>query len=119
MSKENVTRILTEVSNNCPQKFLESVNSVETFVSRILLLINNDTNNLENLFAHTKKGTQFKTDQNFYFLWMMLYNIGFNNLKENCNEYFNKISSMFTKIQKSTEKLNSATLLAELADIRF
>lgn len=85
MSKENVTRILTEVSNNSPQKFLESVNSVEAFVSKIYLLIDNDTNNLGKLFAHTKKGTQFKTDQNFYFLWMMLNNIEINDLKLNCN----------------------------------
>lgn len=114
MSKENVTRILTEVSNNSPQKFLESVNSVEAFVSKIYLLINNDTNNLGKLFAHTKKGTQFKTDQNFYFLWMMLYNIEINDLKLNCNEYFNKISSMFTKIQNSTDEFDRETLLVAL-----
>lgn len=117
MSKENVTRILTEVSNNSPQKFLESVSSVETFVLKIFLLINNNTNNLGKLFAHTKKGTQFKTDQNFYFLWMMLYNIELNDLKVNCDEYFNKISSMFSKIQNSTDELDSATLLVKLTNI--
>lgn len=117
MSKENVTRILTEVSNNNPQKFLESVNSVEAFVSKIYLLIDNDTNNLGKLFAHTKKGTQFKTDQNFYFLWMMLYNIEFNDIKLNCNEYFNKISSMFTKIQNSTDEFDRETLLVALTNM--
>ena len=117
MSKENVTRILTEVSNNSPQKFLESVNSVETFVSKIYLLIDNDTSNLGKLFAHTKKGTQFKTDQNFYFLWMMLYNIEFNDIKLNCNEYFNKISSMFTKIQNSTDEFDRETLLVALTNM--
>lgn len=117
MSKENVTRILTEISNNNPQKFLESVDSVETFVSKIYLLINNDINNLRKLFAHTKKGTQFKTDQNFYFLWMMLFNIEYNDIKVNCNEYLKKISSMFTKIQKSTDEFDRETLLAKLTNM--
>ena len=117
MSKENVTRVLTEISNKNPQKFLESVDSVETFVSKIYLLINNDINNLGKLFAHSKKGTQFKTDQNFYFLWIMLFNIEFNDLKMNCNEYSEKISSMFTKIQKSTDEFDTETLLATLINI--
>lgn len=117
MSKENVTRILTEISNNNPQKFLESVDSVETFVSKIYLLINNDINNLRKLFAHTKKGTQFKTDQNFYFLWMMLFNIDLNDLKMNSSKYFDKISSMFSTIQKSTDEFDRESLLATLTNM--
>lgn len=117
MSKENVTRILTEISNNNPQKFLESVDSVETFISKIYLLINNDINNLGKLFAHSKKGTLFKTDQNFYFLWMMLFNIEFNDLKMNRNEYFKKISSMFSLIQNSTEEFDGESLLVKLTNM--
>ncbi len=117
MNKENVTRILTEISNNNPQKFLESVDSVETFVSKIYLLINNDINNLGMLFAHSKKGTQFKTDQNFYFLWMMLFNIELNDIKRHYSDYFEKISSMFLTIQKSTDEFDRETLLAELTNI--
>lgn len=117
MSKENVTRILTEISNNNPQKFLESVDSVETFISKIYLLINNDINNLGKIFAHSKKGTLFKTDQNFYFLWMMLFNIEFNDLKMNRNEYFKKISSMFSLIQNSTEEFDGESLLVKLTNM--
>lgn len=117
MSKENVTRILTEVSNNNPQKFLESVNSVETFIFKINSLINSDIKNLGKLFAHNNKGNQFKTDQNFYFLWMILYGINIETLNQNRELYFDKISALFTKIQFSSDDYNIDTLLNDLVNI--
>ena len=117
MSKENVTRILTEISNNSPQKFLYSVNSVETFVTKIYLLINNNINNLGKLFSHSQKGNQFKTDQNFYFLWMMLYRIDIEKIKQDREYYFNKIKTMFSIIQKSSEDIDKETLLSKLKNI--
>ena len=118
MSKENVTRVLTDISNNNPHKFLQSVDSVDDFVSKINILINYDTNNLGRLFAHTKKGNQFKTDQNFYFLWMMLYGIDSEKIKQSRDSYFEKISSMFTKIQNSSKDFDTQTLLDSLTSTR-
>ena len=103
MSKENVTKILTEISNGNTIHFIRSIDSVESFILKIFALINNDTNSLGKLFAHNKKGNQFKTDQNFYFLWMMLYNIDINNIYKNSSYYYNKINSLFTTIQYSSD----------------
>lgn len=117
MSKENVTKILTEVSNDNSQKFLESVNSVETFIYKIDSLINSDIKNLGKLFAHNNKGNQFKTDQNFYFLWMILYGINVEILIQNRELYFDKISALFTKIQFSSDDYNIDMLLNDLVNV--
>ncbi|MFR6593555.1 hypothetical protein [Catenibacterium sp.] len=73
MSKDNVTKILSELSNTNPKAFVKALENVELFVNKILTLIEDDTEKLRELFNHSKKGVQYKTDQNFYFLWALLF----------------------------------------------
>jgi hypothetical protein len=101
MSKDSVTRVLNELSCNNPSPFLLSLNNVEIFCQKILLLTNNNLSLLGNLFAHSKKGMQYKTDQNFYFLWSMLRNISIEDIKRNPTEIFGNISKLFETIQKT------------------
>ena len=63
MSKETVTRTLSDISNKNPETFMNSVNSVEVFVQKINCLIEEDPTKLKRLFSHSIKGTQFKTDE--------------------------------------------------------
>lgn len=68
MSKDNVTKTLNDLSNSNPKAFVTALENVEVFIEKILMLIENNSEQLRALFNHSKKGIQYKTDQNFYFL---------------------------------------------------
>lgn len=104
MSKETVTRTLSDISNKNPGTFMNSVNSVEIFAKKINCLIGEDPAKLKRLFSHSIKGTQFKTDQNFYFLWAILYHLTVDQISQNREAIFNDISNMFSQIQKTPEE---------------
>ena len=61
---------------------LTALENVELFVNKILTLIEDDTEKLRELFNHSKKGVQYKTDQNFYFLWALLFKISLEELQK-------------------------------------
>ena len=67
MSKDNVTKTLSDLSNSNPKVFVKTLENVEIIVDKILMLIENNPEQLRALFNHSKKGIQYKTDQNFYF----------------------------------------------------
>ena len=67
MSKDNVTKTLSDISNNNPKVFVEALEHVEVFIEKLLMLTKNNPEQLRALFNHPKKGIQYKTDQNFYF----------------------------------------------------
>ena len=114
MSKDNVTKTLSELSNNNPYVFLKALSNVEMFVRKILILIDNDSAKLKALFNHLQKGNSYKTDQNFYFLWVMLFKISIDNLKNRKQEEFERISNIFSVIQKTPEDYTTEQFLKEL-----
>ena len=101
MSKDNVTKTLSDLSNSNPKVFVEALEHVEVFVEKILMLIDNNPEQLRALFNHSKKGIQYKTDQNFYFLWAILFDISVEELQNNRQEEFKRISIIFSSIQKN------------------
>lgn len=101
MSKDNVTKILGELSNRNPGIFVESLKNVEIFAEKILELIDNDNNKIRNLFNHSQKGTQYKTDQNYYFLWAMLFNIKYDKIVTKKKKIVSRIVKLFNIIQKA------------------
>ena len=103
MSKDSMTKTLSNVSNKNPQQFVSSVRKVDIFAQKILLLVNNDTTKLNYLFAHKRKGTQIKTDQNFYFLWNFIKDITKEDIIKNREEIAEKISKRFSIIQNTPE----------------
>ncbi len=114
MSKDNVTKTLSELSNNNPYVFLKALSNVEMFVRKILILIDNDSDKLKALFNHLQKGISYKTDQNFYFLWVMLFKISIDNLKNRKQEELERISNIFSVIQKTPEDYTTEQFLKEL-----
>lgn len=50
MSKDNVTKTLSELSNSNPQAFVKALENVELFVSKILILIEDSPAKLRDLF---------------------------------------------------------------------
>lgn len=101
MSKDNVTKVLGELSNRNPRIFVESLKNVEIFAEKILELIDNDNNKIRNLFNHSQKGTQYKTDQNYYFLWAMLFNIKYDKIVTKKKKIVSRIVKLFNIIQKA------------------
>lgn len=114
MSKDNVTKTLGELSNSDPKAFVKSLENVELFVSKILILIENSPAKLRDLFNHSKKGVQYKTDQNFYFLWAMLFKISIEELQKRRQEEFERISKVFSLIQKTPVDYSTEIFLREL-----
>lgn len=119
MSKEGVTKTLSDVSNRNPTKFIKSVESVERFINKKYILINNDLSQLPNLFAHSRKRNDFKTDQNFYILWMILYNLDLDTLNKNHALFFTKINELFALLQNVPDNIEVDELLQRISSINL
>lgn len=103
MSKDNVTKTLSELSNKNPEDFVKSLENIEVFIKKILVLIENDESKIRELFNHSRKGTQYKTDQNYYFLWAMLLDISLQEIERERIKVFSRIKTMFSIIQKTPD----------------
>lgn len=114
MSKDNVTKTLSELSNTNPKAFVEVLENVELFVNKILILVEDDPEKLRELFNHSKKGVQYKTDQNFYFLWALLFKISIEELQRRKRKEFGRISKIFSLIQKTPADYTTEMFLREL-----
>ena len=114
MSKDNVTKTLSGLSNKNPKVFVEALEHVEIFVEKILMLIENNPEQLRALFNHSKKGIQYKTDQNFYFLWVILFKISVRELQNNRQKEFERISKIFSIIQNTPADYTTEKFLNEL-----
>ena len=114
MSKDNVTKTLSELSNTNPKAFVEALENVELFVNKILILVEDDPEKLRELFNHSKKGVQYKTDQNFYFLWALLFKISIEELQKRKRKEFGRISKIFSLIQKTPADYTTEMFLREL-----
>lgn len=114
MSKDNVTKTLSDLSNSNPKVFVKALENVEIFVDKILMLIENNPEQLRALFNHSNKGIQYKTDQNFYFLWAILFEISVEELQNNRQEEFKRISRIFSSIQKTPADYTTEKFLNEL-----
>lgn len=100
MSKDNVTKTLNELSNGNPQNFVKALENVEVFIEKILMLIENNSEQLRALFNHSKKGIQYKTDQNFYFLWAILFRTSISDIQRDRQGEFKRISKSFLLFKK-------------------
>lgn len=114
MSKDNVTKTLNELSNGNPQNFVKALENVEVFIEKILMLIENNSEQLRALFNHSKKGIQYKTDQNFYFLWAILFKTSISDIQKDRQGEFRRISKIFSIIQKTPVDYTTEMLLNEL-----
>ena len=113
-SKETVTNTLSELSNKNPALFIPSVNSVETFAQKVYLLIDQKPARLKELFSHSRKGTQHKTDQNYYLLWAMLRKISAEEILAQKEMVFDAATKMFSVIQKSPDEYSVEDFFADI-----
>ena len=102
-SKETVTSTLSDVSNKNKEAFISAIATVEEFAKKVECLIDDNPVKLKELFSHSRKGTQYKTDQNYYFLWTMLRRLSLKDISDNKQTVFREAANMFSQIQHSPE----------------
>lgn len=115
-SKDQVTKTLGEVSISNVEFFLKSLENVDLFARKILALLGNDTGKIRDLVNHSRKGTTYKADQNYYFLWLLLREIPMEYIKDNQIIVFEEIRKMFSIIQKTPQELVAKDFVKKMGD---
>ncbi|WP_339101819.1 DUF262 domain-containing protein [Candidatus Enterococcus clewellii] len=86
--KGKITKLLKEITGTEITEFFESINSVNLFFEKVDYLIDHKEKEFIKLFSILKKSnSSLRSDQNFYFLWIMLRNLPLDKIKENKQQY--------------------------------
>lgn len=109
-SKAQMTKQLYEISVNSTDDFLSALDNVQKFAEKIMLLTDGNKEQMKELLNHSRKGTAFKTDQNFYYLWLVLRNIDILDIEKNKQSIFNIVKSKFKDIQSFKGKVDLASV---------
>lgn len=90
-NKSKITDFLKKLPKD-NNEYIDSIDSIEEFLRKIDLLIEHDEKKFSNLF-HNKdiKYSSLRSDQNFYFLWLILINVDIDDIKENNDFILKKI----------------------------
>ena len=112
-SKDRITKMLEGLTQHDINNFEKSLDSVQIFISKLCIIVGKDGTRLPLLL-----GTSQKTDQNFYFLWMILENLSKEIITANLQTIFNKIKSLFDTITVAPSNLNLNIFLEELSNIQ-
>ena len=115
-SKDQVTKTLGEVSISNVENFLNSLENVDLFAKKILALLGNDTGRIRDLVNHSRKGTTYKADQNYYFLWLLLKEIPMEYIMNNQERVFEEIRKVFSIIQKTPQDLAAIDFVKKMSD---
>lgn len=109
-NKADITKCLSNISENNSSSFLKSIESVKLFINKVLILIDGESDKIGNLFASlTLNGG--KTDQNFYLLWLMLINLDKNQIRHDRVCYYNNIRNIFEIAQDYDKDIEEFIML--------
>ena len=104
--KKNVTKLLSDISSEDQSevtKFLEAIKHVQVFLEKVRLLCDEDSEKLNTLMGQRKKGVQAKTDQNYYFLWLIIDSVDIENIRSHKSQWIERIRRFFLRIQDLDE----------------
>lgn len=118
MSKYQVTRTLGEVSTSNVEGFLLSIDNVDIFARKILSLVDNDPNRIRDLMNHSRKGTNYKADQNYYFLWLLMKDISLDYIEKNKEKIFSDIRKVFSIIQKTPQSIGASDFVEKMCNFK-
>ena len=118
MSKDQVTKILGDVSNADVPGFMISVENVDKFAIKILAIVCGDTSKIRDLVNHLRRGTNYKTDQNYYFLWVLLNDIPLDYIKHNQQRIYKEIQKVFAIIQNTPESVTAVGFVKKIQEFR-
>lgn len=97
-NKDNVTKLLSDISNGDVKPFIDCLKKITLFSEKMKQLLD-DESSFKQLVHHSRKGSSYKTDQNFYFLWLMLHDVSFQDIENDTQKYFEQLTQYFTIIQ--------------------
>jgi len=99
-SKDRITKMLEELDHKDIGNFEKSIDEVNNFVAKICMIAGSDGKQLFDLL-----GAGSKSDQNFYFLWIILENISTEDIVKHKETMFVKIQQLFVKIVNFEDNL--------------
>ena len=109
-SKDRITKMLEGLSAEGSSNFELSINAVAEFLAKLCLLVGEDGKALPVLLA-----TNHKTDQNFYFLWMILEKLSLEYISQNKTEVFHEVQKRFERISSAPEALEIIEFIDQLS----
>jgi len=118
MSKDQVTKVLGDVSNSNVEGFMSSVEKVDAFAKKIVATVGGDSVKIRDLVNHLRKGTNFKTDQNYYFLWALLNDISLDFIKKNQERLYMEIQRVFAIIQNTPEGVTADAFVQKMGEFK-
>lgn len=116
--KDTITKTLSTVSNESSEGFIESLENVRSFAEKVLCLTENSTRSIKSLFSHVRKTSSYKTDQNFYFLYLMIFDISAETISLYQDRIYQRISSIFNIIQNTPDDYNVSHFLSDVDSIK-
>lgn len=111
-SKDRITKMLENFTQQGIQDFESSIDDVAIFIAKLCSIVGN---NGEKLFSLL--GTTHKTDQNFYFLWLILENISQENIIANKHIVFSKLQKVFKIVLDAPNDLSIPNFANDLPSI--
>lgn len=78
----------------------------------------NDEMDFRKMVQHSKKSAPYKTDQNFYFLWLMTCNVSLEEIVNKRNIYYEIIRSKFEAMQEVQDTFSVEKFIATCLDIQ-
>ncbi|MDV7195775.1 DUF262 domain-containing protein [Mycolicibacterium fortuitum] len=101
--KADITKILSDITNKDSSTFEESIQKVLLFIEKNKILTNNDNSLINVIFNHKSKSNSSRTDQNFYFLYILLDKLCVDVISNRKPEIISKLTSIYKVIQKAPE----------------
>ena len=108
-SKDRITKMLEGLNTKDIANFNSSIDSIEHFIAKLCLLVGESGERLPALV-----GTNYKTDQNFYFLWMILETVSMEMIKESKEEIYEIIQKLFRNIANVSDDYSIECFLRDI-----
>ena len=98
-------------------KFIKNIESVNDFIEKLMILSGTDFSGFNDLIFHTKKQGQSRTNQNFYFLWVILNGVSVNTVKSKKTLISDNIKKLFSEFKNPPEDLVIESFIDRLENI--
>lgn len=94
-SKDRITKMLESFTSGDTINFVTSIDEVEKFIKKICSILGEHGEKMPQIF-----GTRHKTDQNFYFLWVLLNNVTLDLITAKNTQLFVALKNAFSMINE-------------------
>ena len=104
-SKEEITKIMENMSEDIKKEMFKSIENIEDFIEKVWIISEKNSEKILELFSKISNENG-KTDQNFYLLWLILRKIKKEEIIKNQKEIFKVIQKIF----KQSKDISNTTI---------